>query len=299
MDDENYQKYKLAGSIAAEARDFGKDLIKPGVSYLEVVTKVEEKIKSNDAGIAFPVNIAVNNLAAHYSPTHDDKLTFKSGDIVKLDVGTHIDGYIADTAVTIELETHNFDDMIKASSEGLDVAISMMKPDVDLSELGKSVKEKINSYGFNPIDNLTGHSLRRFVLHAGMSIPSVADVLNKRSPQVDDVVAIEPFATDGVGHVITGIGSNIYLCNQNMNIRLIRDKRAKLLFNKLQQRFKTLPFAERWAHDLFENNNIVLRKLSFLGLIKHYPQLVEAKKGIVTQKEHTVIITEEGCEVTT
>lgn len=299
MDDSIYKKYKLAGKIAANARKYGAGLIKPGISFLEVADKVESKILKDGAGLSFPVNISINEIAAHYSPRHDDKLKFKRGDVVKLDVGTHVDGYIADTAITVEVETNKYNDMIKASSDALDTAIDFMKANVDLSKLGEAVKETINSYGFKPIDNLTGHSLQKYVLHAGMSIPSVPDVGYRSKPKTDDVVAIEPFATNGAGHVVAGQGSNIYLCNQTFKSRLIRDKRYRIAFNKMAQEFKTLPFSQRWSQKLFQNNDMFLRKLSFLGLLKHYHQLLDAKKGIVTQKEHTVIVTDEGCEVTT
>jgi methionyl aminopeptidase len=299
MDEEIFEKYRLAGKIAADARTYGAGLIKPGVSFLEVAEKIESKITNSGAGLAFPVNISLNEIAAHFSPHHNEKLVFKKGDVVKLDLGTHIEGYIADTAVTLEVETHKYDNMIKAASSGLDVAIEIMKPGVDLSKLGQAVQVEINSYGFKPVDNLTGHSLNQYVLHAGMNVPSVPDFLNNSKPKVGDVLAIEPFATDGAGHVITGSGSNIYLCDRTLRSRIVRDTRVKTMFSKLAKEFKTLPFAERWSNNLFENNDDILRRLTFLGLLKHYPQLIDAKKGIVTQKEHTVIITQDGCEVTT
>jgi len=299
MDSNIYEKYRLAGKIAADARDYGKDLIKAGVSFLEVANKVESKIVDSGAGLAFPVNISINEVAAHYSPRHDDKRVFKKGDVVKLDVGTHIDGYIADTAITVEVGTDKYRDMIKASSDALDAAIDFMKAGADLSELGKNVKKTINIYGFKPIDNLTGHSLQKYVLHSGLNIPNVPDTSQRIKPKARDVIAIEPCATDGEGHVISGKGSNIYLCNKTFRTKLVRDKRYRIIFNKFVKEYGTLPFAQRWSQKLFENNDIFLRKLSFLGLIKHYPQLIEAKKGIVTQKEHTVIVTEDGCEVTT
>lgn len=299
MDSKIYENYKLAGKITAEARDYGIGLIKQGASFLEVVNSIESKILDSGAGLAFPVNISVNEIAAHYSPRHDDTLTFKKGDVVKLDLGAHIDGYIADTAVTVEVETRNYDDMIKASSDGLDAAIDLMKAGVNLFEVGKAIQKTITSYGYKPIDNLTGHSMQRYVIHAGMSVPSVPDMLHKGKPKAGDVLAIEPFATDGAGHVIAGDGSNIYLCNESFNPRRIRDKNAIIMFRKMKSQFKTLPFAQRWFEKLFSNSGTALRKLSFLGLIKHYPQLVDAKKGIVTQKEHTVILTENGCEVIT
>ncbi len=299
MNDVIYENYKLAGKIAAEARDYGLGLIKAGVSLLEVANSVESKILDKGAGLGFPVNISVNEIAAHYSPRNDDPSVFKKGDVVKLDIGTHIDGYIADTAITVEVDTNNFNDMIEASSKGLDAAINLIKPGINLIEIGKKVKETIMSYGYKPIDNLTGHSMERYVIHAGMSVPSVPSINNNKKPKVGDVLAIEPFATDGAGHVISGDGSNIYLCKKSYNPRFIRDKNIKIISNRIKNHFKTLPFAQRWFEKLFPNHDTFLSKLAFFGVIKHYPQLVESNKGIVTQKEHTVVLTKDGCEVIT
>jgi methionyl aminopeptidase len=300
MDDAIYKKYKHAGKIAADARDFGVSLLKPGGRLVDVATDIETKIKEKGANLAFPVNIALNTLAAHYSPRHDDPLVFKKGDVVKLDVGTHIDGYIADTAITVEIGTHSYDEMIKASSEALEKAIEVLKAGIPLSEIGAAVQQTITAYGYKPIDNLMGHGLDRFELHSGLSVPSVASLGNKIKPKEGDVLAIEPFATNGAGHVISGGGSNIYLCNQSLKTKLIRDSKIKLMYEKMTAQFTTLPFAERWYHNLFpQSDDIVLKKLSFLGVTKQYPQLFEAKAGIVTQKEHTVIVKENGCEVTT
>ena len=299
MNDQVYKNYKLAGKIAAEAREYGAKLIKPGVTFLEVANKIESKIEKDGADLAFPVNISINEIAAHYSPKNNDTLAFKEGDVVKLDLGSHVDGYIADTAVTVEVGTNKYGDMIKASSDALDAAIDTIKAGINLIEIGKIVQETITSYGFNPIENLTGHKMERYVLHAGMSVPNVPQFLQKGTPKIGDVLAIEPFATNGAGHVISGNGSNIYLCKDTFNSRLIRNNAAKNLYGKMKNKFKTLPFAQRWAEKLISNSEMTLRKLTFLGLVKQYPQLIDAKKGIVTQKEHTVILTEDGCEVIT
>jgi len=299
VDDRVYEKYIRAGKIAASARNYSADLIKPGISFLEVANKIEAKITKEGAGLAFPVNISVNELAAHYSPRHDDKLIFKKGDVVKIDVGTHIDGYIADTAITVEVDTNRYSDMIKASSDALDVAIDMIQDDVEISLIGKKIQETIESYGYKPINNLTGHSLEQYSLHSGISIPNVSDMFNKSKAEEGSVFAIEPFATNGVGRVVSGRGSNIYLCKKSLRSHLARDNRSRIYFNKIKSQFKTLPFAQRWCEKSFNNSDVILRRLTFLGLLNHYPQLVEAGDGIVTQKEHTVIIREDGCEVTT
>jgi methionyl aminopeptidase len=299
MDDKVYKNYKRAGKIAAEARDYGVSLLKPGALVLDIATNVEKKITEQGAGLAFPVNIALNTLAAHYSPWHADPLTLKKGDVVKLDVGAHVDGYIADTAVTVELETHHYDTMIRASEEALAHVIDVLHPQLPLSEAGKTIQNTITSFGYKPIENLMGHGLSRYELHSGVSIPNVGTMGGKTTLHEGDVVAIEPFATNGAGHVISGQGSHIYLSKESIKAKFIRDNKTKMLFEKIQTHFGTLPFAQRWCHGLFPNDDLAMKKLSLLGIIKHYPQLVEAKGGIVTQKEHTLIVRKDGCEVIT
>lgn len=300
MEDSVYDNYIFAGMVASKARKFGIGLLKPDASLLDIAEKVESKIIEEGAGLAFPVNISINEIAAHFSPRVDDeRLTLKKGDIVKLDLGSHVDGYIADTAITAEIGTNNYSSMIEASSKALENVIDFIKPKVNLFEIGEVVEKTIQSYGFKPISNLTGHSMQKYILHAGKTVPNVSDLSYKNKLKIDDVLAIEPFATDGSGHVITGEGSNIYLCKNTFNPRLIRNNREKIIFNKAKEIFKTLPFAQRWFDKKFSNSDTLLRKLSFLGMIKHYPQLIDADKGIVTQSEHTVIIKEEGCEVIT
>jgi methionyl aminopeptidase len=299
MDEEVYEKYRRAGSIAKKARNHGAGLIKPGVPLLEIARKVESIITSKGAGLAFPVNLSVNHIAAHYSPRHDDTLVFRKGDVVKLDVGAHVDGYIADTAVTIEVGTNQFDGMIAASSEALNNAINTLKAGVSLSSIGKVIEDTITSKGYKPIDNLTGHSLERYCLHSGMSVPNVSQSFSRSKPKVGDVLAIEPFATNGAGHVVSGEGSNIFLCERSIKSKLIRDTKTKVFFKKISRSFKTLPFAQRWSEELISGSDMMLRRLCFLGVVKHYPQLLEGNKGIVTQKEHSMIVTENGCEVFT
>lgn len=300
MDDAVYEKYKRAGKIAAKARDYGSKMVREGVGFLELVNKVESMIQDDGGGLAFPVNVSINEVAAHFSPRHDDKsLVFRKGDVVKLDVGVHVDGYIADTALTVEVGTNKYTDMIKASREALENAIGLMKAGVNLSDIGNAIEESIVSYGYKSIDNLTGHSLERYVLHSGVSVPNVSDKLNTVKTKIGDVLAVEPFATDGAGHVTSGTSSNIYRYVRSARSKLIRDSKLRSLATSISKNFKFLPFAERWCVNKFPNFEVSLKKLLFTGCIKQYPQLIDRAKGIVTQAEHTIILFEDGCEVTT
>ncbi len=299
MDKAIYAKYKKAGSIAKQARNLGVSLIKPGISYLEVAEKIESTILQEGAEIAFPVNISVNDIAAHFSPRHDDSHVFSKGDLVKLDVGAHVDGYIADTATTIEIETTNHTELISAAADGLTRAIETMHAGVQLGKIGKIIEDSIIAHGFKPISNLTGHSLERYELHSGISVPNVANTFSGPTIDKDIVLAIEPFATNGAGSVKSGSGSNIYLHQGNLRAKFIRDPASRTNLQKIGSLFKTLPFAQRWCYKQIPRADQVIKKLSFLGAVKHYPQLIEKEHGMVTQKEHTVIVREDGCEVIT
>ncbi|MCK5561817.1 MAG: type II methionyl aminopeptidase [Thermoplasmata archaeon] len=296
MDEETIEKYRQAGKIANEARNFGKKIIKEDVSLLEVVSKIEEMIVKRGARVAFPVNIAIDEVAAHFTPRHDDdKLLFQRGNVVKLDVGAHMDGYIADTAVTVEVSTHNWQDLIKASEEALVIAIDLIKPGVDLGVLGKAVEQTITRFGFKPISNLTGHSLEQYKLHAGLSIPNVGEH-NSGEVEEGQVIAIEPFASAGAGKVNGYKMSNIY---RFVRERPIVDSNAKLILEKIIKYRKSLPFSERWCTRYLPKPNKALFKLIRAQTISMYPILKDKDGGMVSQSEHSVIVTEDGCEVIT
>ena len=295
MDKETEEKYKKSGRITAEARDYGAGLIKEDASVLEVVTAIEDFILKKGGRIAFPVNIAIDDVAAHFTPTHNDKLVFEQGNLVKLDVGVHVDGFIGDSAVTIEVGTKNWQDLIRASSDALNVAIDMVKPGVNLMLLGRAIEQTITSYGFKPISNLTGHSLEQYKLHAGLSIPNVEEY-TRGTVREGDVIAIEPFATNGGGRVKGFKKSNIY--------RFIRDVEmkspdAQRLLRAIKQNRKVLPFSERWCYRYTKKATKVIQKMVSDRAITMYPILKDINNGMVTQTEHTVIVTHDGCDVIT
>ena len=295
MENEILDKYRLAGKITAKARDVGKALIKDGVSYIHVVNEIEKYMVENGARVAFPVNMAIDNIAAHFTPKHDDKLVFQRGNVVKLDVGAHLNGYIADTAVTVEVGTQTWRELIKASQDALMVAIEMIRPGVNLGQLGKMVEQTITSYGFKPISNLTGHSLERYKLHAGISIPNVEEYSTGKV-RSGDILAIEPFATNGVGKVKSWRNSNIY---RLIKPKITKNKDANNLLQAIQKYRRTLPFSERFAFKFVNGPDGALSKLRQVRAITMYPILIEKGDGIITQAEHTVIVTEDGCEIIT
>ena len=283
------KKYLEAGKIGKEAREYGKELIKEGASYYEVAEKVEKYIRDSGAKPSFPVNLSVNNIAAHYSPIKGDNKYFKKGDLVKLDLGAHVDGYISDTAVTVEVGTNKWKELIDASAEALNNAIKAIRPGILVSQIGEVVEETIRFHGFIPIKNLTGHELDVYVLHKGLSIPNYND--GSRAKLLPGMAfAIEPFATNGRGYVTNGPGGNIYMFRKT--------KKLKEPYASMFEEFKTLPFAARWC-EKYDNYEGILKKGSLLGVLYHFPILKERKKAMVAQTEHTIVLTDDEVIVTT
>lgn len=295
MDQDILEKYRKAGKIAGAARDYGASRVKEGALLLDVAEEVEEFIRRQGGKPAFPINLALNDAAAHFTPAHDEKSRFVRGDVVKIDVGVHVDGYIGDTAVTKEVGNHSWNDLIRSTKEALDAAIELMKPNTKLDDVGAAIQRVIEAFGFVPVENLTGHSMERYKLHAGLSVPNIMGE-DSGSANIGDVIAIEPFATDGAGRVDGKKTGNIY---RLIKPRQIGGKDLKAFIEYINQNYSTLPFSERWCHRYDKKAKQRIRKLQKAGIIYSYPILRDVVGGTVAQSEHTVIITEDGCEVLT
>jgi len=278
--------YMKAGSIAGQARTFGLELIAPGTPLLQVAERVEAEIIRLGGKPAFPVNISRNSEAAHYTPVPGDKESFREGDVVKLDLGVHINGFVADTALTKVLSENPLHlSMKKAAENALSAAGKVLSPGVKVSEIGAAIESEITALGFRPIYNLTGHMLKKYDLHAGLSIPNYP-ALSGTVPE-NCAIAIEPFATDGDGYVYDGRPSEIYLLEQSGKRPRLPIERA--LAEKIRADFSTLPFTSRWLPGEGPERAI-LRRLVLGRHVHNYPVLVEKSGGIVAQAEHTFLV---------
>ncbi|MFW6017249.1 MAG: type II methionyl aminopeptidase [Halapricum sp.] len=287
---EQYEKCREAGEILAAVRDEAAEMVEVGVPHLDVAEWAEDRIRELGGEPAFPVNISIDEEAAHATPSIDDDSTFGE-EMVNLDIGVHVDGWLADTAVTVDLSGH--DELTEASEEALDAALELVEPGVETGEIGAAVEAVIDGYGFNPVVNLTGHGLGHWEQHTTPNIPNRA-VSQSETLEVGDVVAIEPFATDGSGKVSEGSDEEIFALDSEGSVR---DRTARKALNQIVEAFKTLPFATRWLD--VSRPTMALRRLKQQGIVHGYPVLREADGYYVSQKEHTVIVTEDGCEVTT
>lgn len=288
--------YRKVGELTSEIRGEAKKMVEEGQKLLDVAEGVEEMIGERGAKPAFPCNISLNEKAAHYSPPADDETEIEEGDLVKIDIGTHIDGYIADTAVTV-CPGEEKNEMIQAVNLVLEKAINMVGPGVDVGEIGAVIEETAEQQGYTPISNLTGHNLERWSLHGGTSIPNVEKDTGEELEE-GDVIALEPFITDGEGEVedMPEVYIFRYLGNRGVSGRM-----ALQTLRKIKTNYGNLPFAERWlTRDLSRIRlKMTLRELLASESLHPYYVLKEIDDGQVAQAEHTMIVTEEGCEVTT
>lgn len=297
MDEQALELLRKAGKIAAKARDLGAKEIKPGAKVYDICELVERIIIEEGAKPAFPCNLSINVEAAHYSPLINDTKVIPEGAVVKLDVGAHIDGYITDTAVTVVLDD-KYQRLAEAARDALEAAIANMKPGVSLGDIGRSIEKVIRAYGFRPIRNLGGHLIRRYELHAGVFVPNIYERGLGRVIE-GNVYAIEPFATNGQGEVIEGKEVTIYSI-RSLNVKNLTDEERKFL-EEIYKRANMLPFNERWFKDLGEPEYIrqMFKTLARRGALHQYPILLEVGKGMVSQFEHTVLVTKDGAEILT
>lgn len=290
LTDEQYEKHREAGQILAEVRAGAAERVEVGASHLEVAEWAEERTRELGAEPAFPVNISVDHEAAHATPSIDDETTFGE-EIVNLDIGVHIDGWLADTAITVDLSGNA--ELKEASEQALEVALETVEPGIHTGTIGAEIEDVIDGYGFNPVVNLTGHGLGHWKQHVPPNIPNRA-IDSGVELEVGDVVAIEPFATDGGGKVNEGATEEIYALEHE---RSVRNRRARNALEQITEQFKTLPFATRWLD--VDRAEMAVRRLQRADVVHSYPVLQENDGSLVSQKEHTVIVTDNGCEVTT
>jgi len=275
--------WQKAASISAEAREYGKKLCIVGAKHLDIAEKIEKKIIALGGKPSFPVDISTNTMAAHASPFFDDMKVLAKGDLIKLDLGAHIDGHVTDTAITIEVGSNKYAKLAKAAEDALQAAVDIVKPGVKVCQIGAAVADVITSAGFQPIRNLSGHGVGLWEVHTTPTIPNY-DNDDTTTLTEGQKIAIEPFATDGEGFIKEGKPSGVYGL---VNLKPVRLQSTRKVLQFIQQEYKTLPFSARWLQH-FPNVTFALRLLEKEGILQQYGELPERSGGMVSQMEHTL-----------
>ncbi len=293
LTDEQLEKLRKAGRVAGAARELGMSMVKEGVKLYDVAQEVEGYIREHGCGLAFPCNISKNQIAAHYTPSCTDKSVFEIGDVVKIDCGAHLDGYVGDTAGTVEVGTNTYRELIEASKRARNTVAEFISDGVELCEIGRAVEMSMKRDGFVPIVNLCGHQIEPYNLHAGLSVPSF-DNNDKTRIKAGMVIAVEPFATNGAGEIRDTKPGNIV---RYMRDRPLADPKAQEFLDYVKEEFKTFPFCARSCD--FPDAEKHVRFLMRHGVLSSYAMLEEVEGGIVSQHEYTFYIDSKKGEVTT
>ncbi len=298
IDKDVLEKYRQAGEIAAEVREEMKRYVKEGMRIIEICEKAESLIEKKGGKPAFPCNISVNEIAAHYTSPPGDERIIPKGAVVKIDIGVHIDGYIADTATTVSFNPQ-YRELVKTAEEALNKGIEYVRAGASSSGFGALIQKTIVERGFKPISNLTGHSIGRYLIHSGKSLPNVPHFFGFKFKE-GDIFALEPFVTlaDAAGKVENGDLVTIFRFHKKKKVKGIH---AKKLLVFIESNFRTLPFAERWLTGVVpkQSYNSAFKELLSSKSLVSYPIFVEASKKVVAQAEHTVYVKKNGCEILT
>jgi methionyl aminopeptidase len=296
--EEVFQKYQRAGKIAREVREEVRKTVREDMPIIDLCEKTESLIREKGGKPAFPCNVSANEIAAHYTSPPQDKRTIPENSLIKVDIGAHVDGYIADTAVTVCFNPE-YEDLVHTADEALERAVEILQPGLPMSRFGSTIQNVIKTRGFKPISNLTGHLVGRYVIHAGKSLPNVFQVSTSRV-NVGEIYGVEPFVTvaEAVGRVESSKEAYIFRFSKPKSLR---DPYAKQLLNYVKENFKTLPFTERWLQECVPPSRY---KAAFSELLSSkalmaYPVFIEASKKPVAQAEHTVLLVKDGCIVLT
>lgn len=293
MEKIEFENYVRAGKIASETVKYAKSFIKSGMLLLEIADKIEDKIKELGGGIAFPVNLSMNEVAAHYSPSSRD--TTKSEGLLKVDLGVEVGGFIADTAFSLDLtDDKKFEKMIKLNELVLEKALAKVKAGFKLKEIGNTIQAEVEDYNkknntkFSIIRNLSGHALGENQIHAGLTI---SNYRNENETELDDIaIAIEPFLTEGVGEIYESSSGEIFMLQSDGQAR---DRDARKVLEFIKENYQTRPFCKRWLEKAgLPKVNLCLSLLTKQDILHNFPVLIEKSKMPVSQQEHTVVLNE-------
>ncbi len=288
MDTETIQKLLKAGKIAAQVRrETAAKLEKPGCSYLQAMDYAEERILKLGGQIAW-AQMAVNDVAAHFCPEEDDTQVSQEGQLIKVDIGVHLDGWIADNAMTVEVgKSKEYADFIKASQNALKATIKLLRPGTPLWQLGEAQSSEAEALGLKTIRNLCGHTLEQYKVHAGISVPTYNNK-DKTELQEGWQVAIEPFITDGQGYIKEKGKATVFMVEKEKGVR---SPYARKILEEVRER-NGLPFTTRWLTRKFGKGGAALglRELQQTQIIKPYPPLGEISGRMIAQFEHSTIV---------
>lgn len=309
-------KYQAAGRVATAA-------LKQVVEMCQVGAKVADICAAGDAliltataklyakkkpaverGIAFPVCVSVNNTAGHYSPLHSETTTLNEGDLVKVDLGAHIDGCIAVGAHTFVVSETKPDppqpitgrqaDVICAAHQAAEVALHLLRPGNTAAMVTDAIEKVCAAYKCTAVAGVQSHSIDRFVLDGDKVIPNRAPAAGETKPDPVTFEQFQPWVLDIL--VSTGDGkvkesderTTVFVRDVSVQYQL-KMKTSRAVFHEIKTKFPSMPFSLR---ALGEESKA---KLGASECLKHrllhpFPVMKEKSGEFVAQVKLTALV---------
>ncbi|KAK7746302.1 Methionine aminopeptidase 2 [Cytospora paraplurivora] len=317
FNDDFLRDYRHAAETHRQVRQSAQRWMQPGMSLTDIANGIEDSVRAlvghqgleeGDAivaGMGFPTGLNLNDVAAHYSPNAGNKMVFGQDDVIKIDIGVHVNGRIVDSAFTHAFEP-KYDNLLAAVKAATNTGIAEAGVDARLGEIGGAIQETMESYEIEldgktypikSIRNLNGHTIHHYSIHGDKSVPIVKSD-NQSKMEEGDVFAIETFGSTGNGYVRDqGEVSHYALIADAPKVDL-RLSSAKSLLNTIKKNFGTLPFCRRYLDRIGCDKYLLgLNNLVNNGIVQDYPPLVDKKGSYTAQFEHTILIKPSGKEI--
>ncbi|CEL60131.1 methionyl aminopeptidase [Rhizoctonia solani AG-1 IB] len=309
-----YQNIRRAAEVHRQVRAHARKHIRPGQTMTEIANNIEEGVRAlvevqgrdkggmeaenwRVAGIGFPTGLSLNECAAHYTPNAGDTRVLQQKDMLKVDIGVQVNGRICDSAFTLSFEP-TYDALLAAVKDATNTGVREAGIDVRLGDIGAAIQEVMesyevvvgtNTYQVKSIENLSGHSIDKYRIHGGKTVP-IVKTADQTKMEEGELFAIETFGSTGRGRVIESGDCSHYAKMRNPRGTL-RLESAKSLLRSIDKHFGTLPFCRRYLDRYGESKYLLaLKSLVQEGIVQDYPPLTDVKGAMTAQFEHTILL---------
>ncbi|KAJ5364014.1 Methionine aminopeptidase [Penicillium cataractarum] len=318
-DDSFLNDYRKAAEVHRQVRRWTQETARPGKTLTEIAEGIDDGVRAlldNDglapgaglvSGLGFPTGLALNNCVAHYTPNPGQKeIVLQSSDVMKVDFGVHINGWIVDSAFTMSFDP-TYDNLLAAVKESTNTGIKNAGIDVRISDVSAAIQEVMESYEVEingktypvkPVRNLSGHNIKQYQIHGGKSIPFVK-TKDQTKMEEGEIFACETFGSTGRGSIIDGPGVYGYGKDPFAPKRFTSHlASARSLYQKINENFGTLVFCRRYLERLGVERYLAgMNNLVSQGVVEMYPPLMDIEGSYSAQFEHTFLLRESGKEI--
>ncbi|CAH1773839.1 unnamed protein product [Owenia fusiformis] len=289
----------VEGAKVLELCEFGDKLLTDGTAN---VFKKEKEMKK---GIAFPTCISVNNLICHFSPLRSEPdVVLKNGDVVKIDLGAHIDGFAAVVAHTLAVGSSKdkiiegrLADVMLAAHYASEVAIRMVKPGNENYMVTEAIQKVAEAFKCKPIEGMLSHQLSKQIIDGEKAIilnPSEAHRKEHAKCEFDvhEVYALDMLISTGEGKGRERDAKPTVYKKSDSTYSL-KMKASRQFFSEMDKKFSTMPFTIRSFEEEKKAKMGVVECLKH-DLVEAFPVLYERDGETVVQMKFTVLLMPNG-----